>query len=274
MALHTPPATSRRGPRNRPWWKTLLWQAWLPVTVLAVIWVLSAQSTSFYFPPAENVFKKTAQVWFPDALVTDLLPSLTRLAIGFAIAVVLGILLGVILGLMPPAEVAMRPLTETARAIPGVALLPISMMFFGTGESMKLVMIIFISMWPIVLNTIEGVRSVDPALRNVMDSFRITPMDRFRNVYLPAAMPQIFSGARIALAIAVAVMVAVEMYGTPGGIGYFIRNAQQTFRIVDMWTGLVILGLFGYLLNVVFRILEDRILRWHKRMIKHVQGES
>ena len=274
MALQSPQAVVTRRSQRRPWWQSLLWQAWLPMAVLAVIWVLSTHSTSFYFPPAEDVFKKTSQIWFPDGLVTELLPSLARLALGFATAVLLGIILGVLLGLAKPAEVAVRPLTETARAIPGVALLPIAMMFFGTGESMKLVMIVFISMWPIVLNTIEGVRSVDPALRSVMASFRITPMDRFRSVYLPAAMPQIFSGARIALAIAVAVMVAVEMYGTPGGIGYFIRNAQQTFRIVDMWTGLVILGLFGYLLNIVFRLLEGRVLRWHKRMVKHVQGES
>ena len=274
MALQTPQAVTPRRSRRRPMWQSLLWQAWLPVLVLAIVWVVSAQSTSFYFPAAEDVFRKTSQVWFPDALVTELLPSLARLSLGFGIAVVLGVLLGVLLGLARPAEVAVRPLTETARAIPGVALLPIAMMFFGTGESMKLVMIVFIAMWPIVLNTIEGVRSVDPALRSVMASFRITPMDRFRSVYLPAAMPQIFSGARISLAIAVAVLVAVEMYGTPGGIGYFIRNAQQTFRIVDMWTGLVILGLFGYLLNVVFRLLEGRVLRWHKRMVKHVQGES
>lgn len=273
MALHIPPAVAVRS-KDRPWWKTLLWQAWLPLALLVVIWTVSAQSTSFYFPPAQEVFEKTAKVWFPEALATDLLPSLGRLSLGFALAVVLGILLGVLLGLARPVEIAVRPLTETARAIPGVALLPIAMMFFGTGETMKLVMIVFISMWPIVLNTIEGVRSVDPALRSVMASFRITPMDRFRNVYLPAAMPQIFSGARIALAVAVAVMVAVEMFGTPGGVGYFIRNAQQTFRIVDMWTGLLILGLFGYLLNVVFRLMEDRVLRWHKRMVKHVQGES
>lgn len=273
MALNVPTKTSSRS-WKRPWFKTLLWQSWLPLSALAVIWVASEQSTSVYFPPAAEVFRKISIVWFPDALVTDLLPSLGRLVLGFALAVLLGIAIGVLLGLFRSAETAVRPLTETARAIPGVALLPIAMMFFGTGESMKLVMIVFIAMWPIVLNTIEGVRSVDPALRNVMASFRITALDRFRSVYLPAAMPQIFSGARIALAIAVAVMIAVEMFGTPGGIGYFIRDAQQTFRIIDMWTGLVILGLFGYTLNVIFRALEDRVLRWQKRMAKHVQGES
>lgn len=274
MAVQTPQLRSVRSGRQGQWWKSLLWQAWLPVLIVLLIWFVSPHITSIYFPAASKVVEETWSIWFPGALITELLPSIYRLAIGFGLAIVLGVALGVFLGLFRPAEVAFRPLTETARAIPGVALLPIAMMFFGTGDSMKLVMIIFISMWPIVLNTVEGVRSVDPELHKVMNSFRIKPMDRFNKVYLPAAMPQIFSGVRISLAVAVAVMIAVEMFGTPGGIGYFIRDAQQTFRIVDMWTGLLILGLFGYFLNLVFRLLEARILRWHKRMVKHVQGES
>jgi ABC-type nitrate/sulfonate/bicarbonate transport system permease component len=254
--------------------KSVLLQAWLPVGLLVLIYSLSAQSTSFYFPSGEAVLSKTWQIWFPNGLVSELVPSLLRVVVGFSLALVLGIGLGVILGVFRSGELAARPLTETLRAIPGVALLPISMMFFGTGESMKLVMIVFVSMWPIVLTTIDGVRSVDPALKSVMDAFKLRPQERFRHVYLPAAMPQIFSGARISLAIAVAVMVAVEMYGTPGGIGYFIRNAQQTFKITDMWTGLLILGIFGYLLNIAFRIIENRVLGWHQRMVKHVQGAA
>jgi len=129
-------------------------------------------------------------------------------------------------------------------------------------------------MWPILLNTIEGVRSIDPTLRSVMATFRITRRDRFQHVFLPQAMPQVFAGARIGLAISIAVMVVVEMFGTPGGIGYFIRHAQQTFRVVDMWTGLVILGIFGYLLNILFRILERRVLHWYHAMIAQAQGAS
>ncbi len=266
-------SASRAVRRQRPA-SQILWHVWLPLAVLTVVWFISAGSDSFYFPPAQEVFAKTWTVWVPDGLVQDLWPSLVRLTIGYLLAVLLGIAIGVILGLVKPLEIALRPLTETARAIPGVALLPISMMFFGAGDMMKLVMITFIAMWPIMLNTIEGVRGIDPGLRSVMRSFRVSRGDRFRFVFLPAAMPQIFAGARISLAIAVAVMVAVEMYGTPGGIGYFIRSAQQTFRIVDMWTGLVVLGIFGYVLNVLFRVFENRILRWHHRMVAHIQGGS
>lgn len=251
-----------------------VWHVWLPILLIAVVITVTASSTAYYFPPATTVFEKTWVIWVPDAFIADVLPSLQRLVIGFTIAVFLGIALGVILGVVTPLEHAVRPLIEVVRAIPGVALLPLAMMFLGPGETMKVVMISFIAMWPVLLNTIDGVRRVDPAQRAVMDSFRITPWHRFRFVYLPTALPQIFAGARIALAIAVAVMVAVEMFGTPGGIGYFIRHSQQTFRVVDMWTGMLVLGIFGYLLNIVFRLIEKRVLRWHDRMNKQLQGES
>jgi ABC-type nitrate/sulfonate/bicarbonate transport system permease component len=253
----------------------VLWFAWLPVLALVAVWVLSGLSTSFYFPPASTVLEQTWTVWFVDGgIVTDLWPSFLRLLFGFLIAVVIGVALGVLLGLVRPLESAVRPLTDAARAIPGAALMPIAMMFFGLGQEMKLAMIAFISMWPIFLNTLEGVRSVDPTLRNVMSTFRISKWDRFAHVFLPQAAPQVFAGARIGLAISIAVMIVVEMFGTPGGIGYFIRHAQQTFRIVDMWTGLVILGIFGYLINVLYRMFEKRVLHWYHAMIAQTQGAS
>lgn len=254
---------------------SLVWHLWLPVLIVVVLIVVTAGSTEFYFPAASQVFADTWQIWVVGGgFTTDVIPSLTRLVTGFAIAVVIGVVLGVILGVAVPVEDAARPLIEVIRSVPGVALLPLAMMFLGPGETMKVVLISFTAMWPILLNTIDGVRRIDPAQRAVMRSFNIRTMDRFRFVYLPTALPQVFAGARISLAIAVAVMVAVEMFGTPGGIGYFIRHAQQTFKVTDMWTGMLVLGIFGYVLNIVFRLVEARVLRWHTRMNKQMQGES
>ena len=264
--------------RKRPWARALteiIWFSWLPVAAFVLIWIFSGMSTSFYLPSAQVVLEQTWQVWFVEGgIAENLVPSLIRLVAGFALAVALGVGFGVLLGLVRPLESAVRPLTDAARTIPGAALLPIAIMFFGLGDAMKIAMIAFISMWPILLNTIEGVRSIDPTLRSVMATFRNTRRDRLQHVFLPQAMPQVFAGARIGLAISIAVMVVVEMFGTPGGIGYFIRHAQQTFRVVDMWTGLVILGIFGYLLNILFRILERRVLHWYHAMIAQAQGAS
>lgn len=252
----------------------VLWQLWLPLLVLVVAWFATSGSTSFYFPPASRVAQTTAHTWFWAGVQEEMVPSLLRLLAGYGLAVVLGILLGVALGVFRQVEHATRPVVEIIRAVPGVALLPIAMMFFGAGEAMKITMIAFISLWPILLNTVEGVRSIDPVLLSVMRVFRFPQRERFRFVYLPAALPQVFAGARISLAIAVAVMVAVEMFGTPGGLGYFIRDAQQTFRIADMWSGLLVLGVFGYLLNITFRLIEHRVLRWHHRRITHLKGSA
>lgn len=272
-AIVTSAAAAKRRQGNTPL-KYVAWHAWLPVVIVVIAMIVTSLSTNLYFPPLTEVFAETWQRWvLGGGFVEDFLPSLWRLLGGFAIAVVVGILAGTVLGLVKPLEVALRPLTEAARAVPGAALLPLAMMFFGTGEAMKVVMIAFISVWPVMLNTIDGVRSVDPALRNVMRSYRLTRMDQFRFGFLPQATPQVFAGARISLAISIAVMVVVEMFGTPGGIGYFIRHSQSTFKIVDMWTGLLVLIIFGYLINLIFRVLETRILSWHHRMVAHTQGD-
>lgn len=255
--------------------KSILVKLWLPVGLLAAWWFASAQSTSSYFPPLQVILAKTWDIWImAGGVFIDLWPSLVRVTIGFLIALVVGVALGTLLGLSQTADKAFRPLTEAFRAVPGAALLPIALTFFGPGETMKIFLIALASMWPIMLNTIEGVRALHPTMGKVMATFHLSPFDRFTRVFLPAAAPQVFSGARIAVAISVTVMVATEMFGTPGGIGYYIRNSQEFFRIQEMWTGMIILGVFGYLLNYLFHMLEKRVLNWHHMMVAHTQGAS
>lgn len=264
-----------RNNRSTFWATDLVRHLWLPIVLLILWFAISANWNSVYFPSLAQILSETWNVWFANnGLAENLVPSLLRLMLGFSIAVVAGVLLGTFFGLLPRAETAFRPLVETLRAVPGAALLPIALMFFGTGETMKLFLIAFASMWPIMLNTIEGVRSIHPTLGLVVETFRISPWDRFIKVYLPAAAPQVFAGSRVALSIGVAVMVVVEMFGTPGGIGYYIRNSQSNFMVLEMWTGLIVLGLFGYVLNALFRIIERRILKWHHTMVAFTQGAS
>src|SRR5690606_6691525 len=124
----------------------------------------------------------------------NLLPSLGRILGGLAFAVLVGVGGGIILGLLPRFEESIRPILEFLRATPGVALLPIAIIFLGLDDNMKIFMIALASMWPILLNAIDGVRSVEPVLLRVAESYRFTVMDRIRFIYLPNAAPQIFSG--------------------------------------------------------------------------------
>lgn len=256
----------------KSWRSKVLWEIWLPVLLLVVWWVASANSASFYFPPLETILTEFKALWIFQNVPTEIVPSLIRLGAGFAIAVVGGVALGLLLGSVRWLEEAVRPIIEFMRATPGVAVLPIMMLVLGIGTSMKIAIIGLVASWPILLNTIDGVRSVEPVLRDVSRSYRLSSWDRVRYIILPNAAPQIFAGARTALAIAVVAMVISEMVGTPGGIGYFILNSQREFNIPAMWTGIIALGIVGYLLNKLFGLVENLVLSWHKGMMAHHEG--
>ncbi|HLS76950.1 MAG TPA: ABC transporter permease [Nocardia sp.] len=243
----------------------LAWEMWLPVVVVIACLVVTADSTSFYFPSFAEIFERTGELWFFDGIVENVVPSLLRILIGFAIALVVGIVGGIVLGLLPRFEQAVRPILEFLRATPGVALMPIAIIFLGIGDTMKIFLIALASMWPILLNTIDGVRSVEPVLLRMAASYRLPMKTRIRYIYVPNAAPQIFAGARLALTIATVVMVVTEMIGSPGGIGYFILDSQRSFNILNMWSGIVVLGVLGYLLNFGARLVEGRVLDWHNK---------
>ncbi|MFW5470230.1 ABC transporter permease [Knoellia sp. CPCC 206435] len=256
----------------KSWRSKILWEIWLPAVLVALWWFTSANSTSFYFPPLSTILTEFRALWIFENVPTQIVPSLVRLAAGFAIAVVGGVALGLLLGSVRWLEEATRPIIEFLRATPGVAVLPIMMLILGIGTSMKIGIIALVSAWPILLNTIDGVRSVEPVLRDVSRSYRLSRWDRIRYITLPTAMPQIFAGARTALAIGVVAMVISEMVGTPGGMGYFILSSQREFNIPAMWTGIIALGIVGYLLNKLFGLVENRVLSWHKGMMSHHEG--
>ncbi|GAB2859628.1 ABC transporter permease [Actinocorallia aurea] len=246
----------------------VLWEIWLPVVLLAAWWLVSAGSTSFYWPALSEITDRFVDLWFFDHLVDDALPSVIRLVAGFTLGAAAAVLLGLLLGSAPALEDATRPLTEIMRALPSVALLPIMMLLLGTGDDMKIVTIAFVSLWPVLLNTVEGVRSVDPLLHKVAAGYRLSTWHRIRYITVPAAMPQIFAGARVALSMSVVAMVLTEMLGSPGGLGYFVLDSQRTFDIVAMWTGLIVLGLIGYAANKAFGLVESWALAWHRAYTK------
>jgi ABC-type nitrate/sulfonate/bicarbonate transport system permease component len=254
--------------------RSVLMEAWLPVLLLALWWLVSADSTDLYFPSLSASLQQFGQDWLFQHVDTDLVPSLRVLGIGYLVAVLAGLLLGVALGLGHRAEQASRPLLEFLRAIPGVALLPVFIVLFGLGTEMKVVLIATGAVWPVLLNTIDGVRSVEPLLLDMARTFRLGRWQRLRRIVLPSAGPQIFAGARTALAIAVIVMVVGETVGSSGGIGYFLLNAQRNFAITSMWATIIALGIVGYLLNVLFRIVEAVALRWHRLQRTRLKAEG
>jgi ABC-type nitrate/sulfonate/bicarbonate transport system permease component len=248
----------------RRWLYVAAIELWLPVLLLAVWWYASRNSTSAYFPPLGDILKSFRVDWLSSRGAESLRPSLTVLAGGFSLAVLGGVALGAVLGLSRTAERATRPLLELMRAVPGVALLPVFIVLIGVGTNMKVLLVASGAVWPVLLNTIDGVRSTEPLLIDMATSYGMGKWRRLRSIVLPSAAPQIFAGARTALAISVIIMVVSETVGAQGGIGYFLLAAQRSFRITDMWATIIALGVLGYLLNLLFRLTEAIVLRWHR----------
>ncbi len=243
--------------------KDLVIELWLPVLLISAWWVFSASSKSSFFPPLSTIVSKTGQLWIFDHTFTDLLPSLRNLLVGFLIAVILGIALGMTLAAMPRLLDAIEPELEFLRAIPAVALIPVAIIAIGLGDDMRIIIIAFGALWPILINTIAGARSVDPIVEDVSAAFNLSRMNRTFLVRLPAAAPQLLAGARTSLSIAVVLVVVSEISGATRGLGYFVLAAQRNYAITNMWTGMLVLGIVGYGLNLLFRMLEARLLQWH-----------
>jgi ABC-type nitrate/sulfonate/bicarbonate transport system permease component len=247
-------------------------ELWLPVALLVVWWCSSRDSASPFFPPLRDILESFRLDWLSSTGAHHLLPSLTVLVAGYGVAVIVGVAVGAALGLNRTAERAARPLLELMRAVPSVALLPVFIVFIGIGIDMKILLVASGAVWPVLLNTTDAVRSTEPLLIDMAVSYGMGSWRRLRSIVLPAASPQIFAGARTALAIAVILMVVSETVGAQGGIGYFLLAAQRSFQIADMWGTIIAIGVLGYLLNLVFRLTEGLVLRWHRLYQARLSG--
>ena len=249
-------------------------EAAVPVAILVTWGLWSAQAENFFFPPLTDIAVRFKENWLFARVLTDVVPSLERMLLGYVAACLLGIGAGLLIGLWAPARVAARPLVEFLRAIPPPVLIPFAILTLGIGPQFKVFVIAIGCVWPILLNTVDGVRGIDPALLETATSYRVTALDRLRSVVLPAASPQIFVGLRTALSLALILMVISEMEASTNGIGFFVLQSQRSFAIPDMWSGILLLGVLGYVLNVAFVEVERRALRWHRGARASALGEA
>lgn len=239
-------------------------EIWLPIAIVATWWFTSEHSHSFFFPPLRRIVHVFRETWVFQHVHSDLVPSVIRFGEGLAMAIVLGIGIGLVLGLWSLGRRSLMPTIDFMRSIPGTALVSVWIVALGFGNLMKVTAITFISFFPILLNTIDGVRGVDPSQLEMARAYKVRRRDQIVRIIMPAASPQIFTGLRIGLAVALLMMAFSEMFAGTNGIGFFIYFTQQTFRIPEMWTGIVLLGIMGYVVNLLFVLVERRVLRWHR----------
>ena len=246
-----------------PRWRGILWLWWLPVVLVATWWFGTANSSNFFFPPLSRIVEVTLRDLGDGILVNHLSASLQNMVLGLAIATSLGVVCGLVIGEFKALRDATGPFLNFIRAIPPAAIVPIVIVAMGTGSAPKVFIIAFACVWPILLNTVDGVRGMNPQLMETARAFRIPFGLRNRKILFMAALPQIMAGVRIALAISLVLMVIGEFVGASKGLGFYIREKKESFAMAEAWGGTILTGILGYLLSAAFLAFERWALRWH-----------
>jgi ABC-type nitrate/sulfonate/bicarbonate transport system permease component len=227
------------------------------------VWATRADNPKF--PTPWSILGTFQDLWLFSEFGTHVLPSLERIGLGFAIAVLVGILIGIPLGLSRWGRLWAMPHIEYWRAIPPPALLPISVVLLHSiGNLQKVSFIAFFCLFPVLLNTIDGTRGIDPTLVETARSYGLGRLEAIRRVVLPAASPQIVAGMRNSLALAVIMMVLSEYFASTSGVGYVLLISKNTFQFGPMWAAILLIGVLGYVLNLLFLLGERRFLAWHR----------
>lgn len=249
---------------TRTWPGRLLLQIVVPVGLVALWWWTSANSDSSFYPPLSEIVDSLREDWLFEQVGSDLLPSLGRFSVGYALAGAIGIVAGTLIGLAPRLQQASKPVTEFVRSIPPPLMLPFTLVLIGTGSDAKVAVIVLGAVWPVVLNTIDGVRGVDRETLDMARSYGMSRWMQVSRVILPGASPQIVVGLRTALSVALILMVISEMVGSTNGLGFQVLNAQRGFDASGTYAGVIVIGFVGLVVNAGFLLVEARIMRWYR----------
>jgi ABC-type nitrate/sulfonate/bicarbonate transport system permease component len=246
---------------------------WAPLGLLVAWQLIAARMHSLFFPPPSEIFSQMRVLWLSgppqhafltNAVNKDIVPSLFRMFSGWGIASIVGIVVGILIGRSRVLAQFVNPTLQFVRSTPGPALVPVFLLLFGTGSTMRIALIAFGSVWPVLLNTIDGVRSVDAVQLETARAFALPRFAQLRHIIIPSALPRIFAGMRVAISLALILMVVSELVASTDGIGHAIVGAQHAYLLPDMWAGIVLVGLLGYALNGAFVAAEHHALFWHR----------
>jgi len=215
-----------------------------------------------FLPPLSTVLESGWGLVENGQLGNHVRASLSRSLAGFALAICHAVPLGLCIGWYRRFGNIVNPLLEALRNTAALALLPVFILVLGIGESSKIALVVYSCSWPILLNTIAAVRNVDPLLIKSARTMGLSPFQLFRKVILPASVPTIFVGIRLAGAYSLVVLVAAEMIGAKAGLGYLIIYAQYNFQIPQMYVGILSITVIGLLFNQALQQVEKRFTAW------------
>ena len=252
--------------------RTAFWAFVTSLAGWAALWYLTSAfeivNSEFLTPPGEivAVFWKLLWEGYAGATLADhFLISLYRTLFGFFAAIVTAVPLGLIMGMNRPVYFIFNPLFAILRPIPTIAFIPLVILWFGIGETSKIILIYVAAFLFIVLNTYDGVLQVPEKYRRVAANLGATPLQMFWRVILPGAAPSIMTGVKIGLAISWAVVVAAELVAAQKGLGYMIMDAATFFRIPVVYIGVLCIGIVGMALEMLVAGFELKFVHWRGR---------
>lgn len=232
----------------------LLWE------LLAVLEVLNP----ILLPGPVRVWGAAVTYFSSGVIWEHLLASVRRAALGFSLASVIGLALGVLIGRVRTIDRFVGPLIEVFRQLPPLAIFPVMILLLGLGFRSQVAIVLWASLWPILLNTISGTRQTDPTLIKAARSLGCSRLQTFTKVVLPSAVPTIATGLRLGGSYSLLVLVAAEMIGANSGLGFLIVNRQYNFLIPEMYAAIVILAVLGTIVNFALIAFERRMTRWRQ----------
>lgn len=246
---------------------------WGDVSLLAVfiLWYLGSRLPQFklLLPNPIDVFKFIGRSFVDPigsyTLLAHIGWSMSRVMIGYVLACCVGIILGFIVGWFRIGEAIIKPFYLVLRSIPSIAWIPLSILWFGIGETSKYFIIFISTMLIVMTNSIDGIKDVDPAYLNVARMFGTSEKQMFTKIVLPCAVPQIFNGLQVSLGAAWATVLAAEMVRSSEGVGWIILMGQNSMNMVQIFAGIIVIGAIGLVLVSIMWMLEGKLCAWNVR---------
>jgi len=240
----------------------------LPLVLLLVVWQLATYSSTYsnvLLPRPVEVWDVFAKSW--PALLYHTGTSLARVLIGLTLAFVTAVPLGLLIGRFRVIEETLDWTIQIFRCLPGIALIPLAILFFGIGDKPAIMLIWFSSFWPLVITTIFGVKNVERTLLKVSQAALASNMLVFTDVILPSALPSILTGLRLSAGAGWLTLVSAEMIAVKSGLGYMIMYAQVLFKADEVLAGIILIGLVGLAFDQAIRLLRQRLCRWQEGLL-------
>lgn len=245
-------------------WRAVNVRGWAFVIVVTALLETATRTglISNYFPPPTVMFGALLGGLVSGELSGQIGATLLAYAEGLALAAVLAVFAGVLMGTFRTFYNAVRVIVELLRPVPAVSLVPLAILLFGLGYGMRVSVIAFAAFWPILINTFYGVRGIDPVAVDTARNFGLSRAAILWRVVLPSALPSIATGFRISAAIALVLAITAELIAGDSGVGYYVAQMEQAARLPEMYAGILLAGILGYALNLLFRAVEQRVLFW------------